>query len=284
MNWYYIRQGQQFGPVDEEELSRLAQEGRISPDDLIWNSTLGGNWVPASSVEFLFTSQLSMPPPPPPPPKSPSPPPILPPIESFTVPSTPFKSSGVTHNRDLMRMARESLHTHWGLGVGVTILYLAIVVGISYIPHVGMIAEYILTGPLAVGLTLVFLTLARRSQAEVGQLFQGFQRFGTALGAYLLMLLFILLWTLLLIVPGIIASFSYAMTYFVIADDPTVGPLQAITRSKEMMRGNKWKLFCLGWRFFGWALLCILTLGIGFLWLAPYMNTTFAHFYDDVRP
>lgn len=118
----------------------------------------------------------------------------------------------------------------------------------------------------------------------MGQLFDGFQRFGTALGAYLLTGIFIFLWTLLLIVPGIMAGLSYAMTYFIIADDPTIGPLQAITKSKEMMRGHKWKLFLLHWRFLGWVLLCILTLGIGILWLVPYVSTSLAHFYEDIRP
>ncbi len=269
MQWHYTKQGQQFGPVDDTELSRLAQQRQITPDDLVWNPTLGDKWVPASSVENLFAS----------------PPPTTPPsVVRAAQPPAASSGGGGTHNRDLMRMARESLRTHWGLGVGVMVLYWIFGVGVSFIPFVGTIAGLLLTGPLMVGLYLVFLKIARQSQAEVGQLFQGFQRFGTALGAYLLMTLFIILWSLLLIIPGIIASYSYMMTFFVIADDPAVGPLQAITRSKEMMRGNKWKLFCLFWRFFGWSLLCILTLGIGFLWLMPYMQTTTAHFYDDVRP
>ncbi|MBM4152672.1 MAG: DUF975 family protein, partial [Kiritimatiellaceae bacterium] len=82
----------------------------------------------------------------------------------------------------------------------------------------------------------------------------------------------------------IIALCAYSMTFYILAEDPTAGPLDAITRSKEMMRGHKWKYFCLSCRFIGWILLAICTLGIGFLWLGPYMQTTFAHFYDDVRP
>jgi len=257
MQWHYARQGQQFGPVDGAELRRLAQEGRISPDDLVWNHTLGDRWVPASTVPNLFAGTSS-------------------PIATG--------SGGMTHNRDLMRMARESLRNHWGLGVTVAIVYFAIIVGVGFIPVAGSIAQFLIAGPMALGLYLVFMMLARRSPAELGQLFQGFERFGTALVAHLFMTIFIMLWSLLLIIPGIIASLSYAMTYFIIADDPTVEALQAITRSKEMMSGHRWKLFCLYWRFFGWAILCILTMGIGYLWLAPYMQTTLAHFYDDVRP
>ena len=74
------------------------------------------------------------------------------------------------------------------------------------------------------------------------------------------------------------------MAFFIIADDADCGPLEAISRSKEMMKGNKWKLFCLHWRFFGWALLAaFFTFGIGYLWLVPYMQTSFAKFYEDVK-
>lgn len=271
MQWYYTKREQRFGPVDDEELHRLAQQGEITPDDLVWNPSFGDKWMPASSVGDLFAS----------------PPPLTPPaLSAEAVPQSAGAKGGGghTHNRDLMRMARESLCGHWGLGVGVMLLYTVILLAAEWIPFAGVILSLLLTGPMAVGLVWVFLRLARREPAEIGQLFDGFKRFWIAVGAYLLVTLFTLLWTLLLIIPGIIASYAYAMTYFVLADDQTVGPLQAISRSKEMMRGKKWKLFCLSLRFLGWILLCILTLGIGFLWLGPYMQTAVAHFYDDVRP
>jgi uncharacterized membrane protein len=88
---------------------------------------------------------------------------------------------------------------------------------------------------------------------------------------------------LLLIVPGIIAAISYSQTFYILADDPGMDAISAIDKSKKMMRGYKWKYFCLGLRFIGWALLCILTLGIGLFWLDTYMQTSFAKFYDDVK-
>jgi uncharacterized membrane protein len=114
-------------------------------------------------------------------------------------------------------------------------------------------------------------------------LFAGFQNFGNALGAYLLSGLFIFLWSLLLIVPGIIAGFAYSQILFLLADDRTLGPMDAIRKSKQMMEGHKWRLACLQFRFFGWGLLCLLTCGIGFLWLIPYYNATMARFYDDLK-
>jgi uncharacterized membrane protein len=97
------------------------------------------------------------------------------------------------------------------------------------------------------------------------------------------MLLFVILWTLLLIIPGIIAGLSYSMTFYILSDDRTLKPREALDKSKQMMDGYKMKLFKLALRFFLLALLCILTLGIGFLWLIPYANVTMANFYDDVR-
>jgi uncharacterized membrane protein len=97
------------------------------------------------------------------------------------------------------------------------------------------------------------------------------------------MLLFILLWTLLLIIPGIVAALSYSQTFFILSENPKRGGQDVIRKSKTMMKGNRWKLFCLFWRFFGWCLLGILSLGIGFLWILPYLQTSLARFYDDLK-
>ena len=119
--------------------------------------------------------------------------------------------------------------------------------------------------------------------AKIEQLFEGFRNFGTSILAYVLMVLFIILWTILLIIPGIIAAISYSMTFFIIAEDETIGAYDALKKSKEMMNGHKWKFFCLGFSFFGWFLLSIFTLGIGLLWLAPYVNVSYVKFYDDIK-
>jgi len=94
------------------------------------------------------------------------------------------------------------------------------------------------------------------------------------------MIIFVLLWSLLLIVPGIIAAFRYSMSFYILADNPDMGIMEAINESKRMMRGNKWKFFCLNLSFIGWAILGVLTLGIGYLWLTPYIEVTMIAFYD----
>ena len=203
----------------------------------------------------------------------------------------------VTRNKDLMKQAREALSGRWGLAVGTTFVYLLIVVCIggtvgfiggrmgnpSVAANTGSIVQLLLSGAFALGLATFFLALARREDAKLGMLFSGFNNFLKATGLFLLMCLFIILWSLLLIIPGIIAAISYQLAFFIMADDPNVGVMEAINRSKKMMYGYKWKFFCLNLRFIGWCILGCLTLFIGFLWIIPYMEVSFAKFYDDVK-
>ncbi len=94
---------------------------------------------------------------------------------------------------------------------------------------------------------------------------------------------YILLWTLLLIIPGIIAGLSYSMVYFILAENPTISPMDAIRQSKEMMYGHKTEMFMLSLSFIGWCLLGVLSLGIGFLWIGSYMQTSMAIFYQELK-
>ena len=146
------------------------------------------------------------------------------------------------------------------------------------------IIQFAISGALMVGFMGFFLGIAQENEARLETLFIGFRRFWKSLGVYFFYTLFILLWTLLLIIPGIIATFRYAMVFFIVADDEDCGAFEALGRSKEMMKGNKWKYFCLQWRFIWWSLLAtFFTFGIGFLWLVPYMQTAQAKFYEDVK-
>ncbi len=189
-----------------------------------------------------------------------------------------------TSNKDLMTRARASLKGKWGLGVGIHAFWFLLSAIIGGITGGGSaLIQILIVGSISLGIAEVFLTIARKGDSGFARIFDGFKRFGTALGTYLLMVVFILLWSLLLIVPGIIAALSYSLAWYVLIDDPAAGPTEALSTSKAMMRGNKWKMFCLYFRFTGWFLLCIPTVGIGLLWLCPYMQTSLAHFYEDIK-
>jgi len=189
-----------------------------------------------------------------------------------------------TENSVLMTQARQALKGRWGEAIGATVVSILIPLTAQMVPRVGGLLSFLISGPIMVGLAGFFLTISRKQEPVFSQIFAGFRKFRVSLGAYLFQCVFVLLWMLLLIIPGIVAALSYAMTYYIISENEAVGPLAAIAKSKAMMRGNRWKFFCLGCRFLGWAVLSLLTLGIGFLWLLPYMNTAFAQFYDDLTP
>lgn len=110
-----------------------------------------------------------------------------------------------------------------------------------------------------------------------------FSKYFRVLWSVVLMELKILAWSLLLIIPGIIMSLAYSMTPFIIYDNPELSAPEAIRLSRKMMKGHKFDLFYLYLSFLGWILLCILTLGIGLIWLMPYMVTSTASFYEDVK-
>jgi len=300
--WFYTRHGTQHGPVAESELQRLAQSGSLTPEDLVWNSLIGDRWVSASTIEHLFsTAQQS----------------TLSPQLSVERGMTQnldlmFRARESLKGRWGLAVGATLIYT--GI-VAVFVLMQVIPQGVAayhaaiatahaqqlagmhhmtprieiperirFIGYGSQFLQFVITAPLMVGFFGFFLTIARRSEASLSNLFQGFNIFWKALLTYFLMILFILLWTLLLIIPGIMAGYSYSMTFFILADDPSVSPLDALQRSKEMMKGRRGKLFFLQLRFIGWFLLALLTCGISSFWVAPYYQTALAHFYDDVRP
>ncbi len=136
--------------------------------------------------------------------------------------------------------------------------------------------------PMAWGVAVTFLELSRGIKVNYGNLFEGYKDFVRIFTTLLLKTVYVMLWTLLLIVPGIIKNYSYAMTEYVLADRKDLSYNQAIEESMRLMQGNKWRLFVLDLSFIGWALLCLLTMGIGFLFLVPYMHVARAHFYADL--
>lgn len=147
----------------------------------------------------------------------------------------------------------------------------------------GAAALLLLSGPLALGLANISLDLTCWNDLKVSDLFCGFRRFSSALSAALVNGVYVLLWSLLLVVPGIIKMYSYAMTFFILAEEPNIGAAAARRRSVQLMRGNRLKLFRLTLGFAGWVALCVLTFGILSLWVLPYMRVSTACFYKSVK-
>lgn len=142
---------------------------------------------------------------------------------------------------------------------------------------------FVLGSVISLGYARFHMDLLDRSkEPEIGTLFGYFSHWKGAAMARLLSTVYVFLWSLLFVIPGIMVSYSYAMTSYILAEHPEMEASEALTKSKEMMYGNRWRLFCLDFSFIGWSFLSALTLGIGNLWLLPYKQTATAAFYRDL--
>ena len=186
-------------------------------------------------------------------------------------------------NKSIRAEARNRLSGNWGQPIGVFAIYLLITVVLQNIPFIGPIALIFITGPLALGLAIYFLNFLKNEESNLNQLFEGFKNYGGVLVTYLLYSIYILLWTLLFIIPGIIAQMKYSQVWFIMAEDSEISGNDALMKSKKMMDGFKMQYFLLALSFFGWILLAMLTCGIGLLWVIPYMQTSYAKFYEALK-
>ena len=136
---------------------------------------------------------------------------------------------------------------------------------------------------LGFGMTSYFLKISRNEPVTYNELFSKTNMFVSYLSISLLVGLFTFLWTLAFIIPGIIAALSYSMVFFVKLDNPDMGAMDVLKKSKQIMSGHKMDLFVLGLSFLGWTILGVFTLGILYLWLIPYMQVTYANFYNSIK-
>ena len=155
---------------------------------------------------------------------------------------------------------------------------------LSFISIVFLILHFTIGGAVTLGYAKFNLNLVDRKPVTFAQLFSEFHRFGAGFFMQLLRSVYTFLWSLLFFFPGIYAAYGYAMTPYILSENPEMTANEAITKSKELMDGNRFRLFCLEISFFGWALVVALfTFGIGVLWLKPYMETSFAAFYREIK-
>lgn len=317
MQWYYAIDGEQHGPVEEGELPQLAATGIITETTLVWNESMP-DWQPYATAfatvndsapdggQAIATqvTEADV---------------VIPPGHAACCScNQPFPvtemlayetqhvcagckdsffqrmregaplpigggGTGQTSNKELMANARAALQGQWGNAVGFSFIYQIVSQLPANVPYIGVIIQLFIAPAFAIGNQIFYLATWRGHDTRIGMMFDGFKQFGTALWASIVMGFKIFLWMLLLIIPGIMKAYSYMMVYYILADHPELTAKEALARSERMMYGNRIKFFCLSWRFFGWSVLCIFTLFIGFLWLIPYMSTAMAAFYDDVR-
>lgn len=190
-----------------------------------------------------------------------------------------LKINIMNENVMLMRRAKAQLEGKWvNVAIG-SLIYLVLmaIAGSTYL------VELVVYGPLTFGYYLYLACNVDTGVNNLNLLFKGFERFADTLVAGLLFTLAVGIGLCLLIVPGIIVACGLSMTFFIMVDDPNISGLDALQKSWNMMKGQKWNLFCLWFRFIGWAILSVLTCGIGFIFLYPYITTATLNFYRKLR-
>lgn len=213
---------------------------------------------------------------------------------------------------ELRAIARKNLEGTWGISVGVALVaailggsmagagsnvnfnvseenirnlppvFWTVLLPLASVAGLLSLTALILGGTVELGYARFLLKQYDKKELVFSDLFSQFDRFGTGFAQQFLRTLYTCLWTLLLVVPGIVKGLSYAMTPFILEEHPEMTASEAIKASMKLMDGHKRDLFILGLTFIGWQLLACLTAGIGFLFLNPYMNAAYAAFYRDI--
>lgn len=191
---------------------------------------------------------------------------------------------------ELRRQSRENLKGNWGTLV-LAFFIMTLIEGTAETLFMfsdswyflGTLATLLLTGPLTYGFSRMVLNVSRNQKVETGDLFVGFNNYSKTVMLGIDIMARVILWSLLLIIPGIIAAYSYSMSYYILIDNPNLTSSEAINKSKELMKGHKLELFLLELTFIGWALLAVVfTFGIGLLWVQTYMEMAKAEFYKKL--
>jgi len=197
-------------------------------------------------------------------------------------------------NQDYKNRALASLDGKWGKAVVATFIYYFLTMGLDWVVTTPMgdnlTISYSTSGiltlvflPLGWGFIVYFLNLIRFEDINYSRLFDGYKDILRIFLATFLSYLVIVIGLCLLIVPGIILATGLLMTDFILKDDPEISAIDAMAKSWKMTNGHKAELFYLFLSFIGWIVLSMLTLGVGFLILSPYMQTTLAHYYEDLK-
>lgn len=193
---------------------------------------------------------------------------------------------------ELKQQAKEQLKGKVGKFIPILLLYFVCAMVLAAITEVlsekmavvGLVLTIVLTPPLTMGYYIVFLNTTYGDTPKVADLFEGYKKlFGKSILLYLLNMVFVFLWTLLLVVPGIIKGYAYSMAWFVLAENPDMSAREVLKESERIMNGHKLDFFVLQLSFILWALLTCVTLGLAAFYVAPYQQLTITNFYHNIK-
>lgn len=181
---------------------------------------------------------------------------------------------------ELKDAAKQQIKGNIGMLLVITLI-ISFITGASSFLVVGPI---ILMGPLTLGLANIYLSMVREGKKPaIEDMFSGFNNFGQSLLLYVLVMIFTCLWSLLFVVPGIIKAISYSQSFYILSDHPEMTASEALKESMRIMDGHKMDYFVLSLSFILWSLLVMVTCGLAFIYVGPYMTTTFVNFYEKIK-
>lgn len=187
---------------------------------------------------------------------------------------------------ELRKRARESLKGNWKQMILIHLIYFWLVFCCALTSTcygLGSILYIVLASPFILGLHMCLLKLIRGQALRTSDILNGIGNMGKSIVLNFGNTLLVALWSLLLIIPGYIKQLSYSMSFYILADNPDMTSSEAREESIRLMQGNKMRLFKLHLSFIGWGLLSLLTFGILFVWVTPYINVAITHFYEELK-
>lgn len=189
-------------------------------------------------------------------------------------------------NREILKQtAKQQIKGKIGILFAVTLIVVGISFIASFIPFIGSLVNTFFVSPaFSIAFIMIYFKVCDYQTFKIGEIFDGFYHFWGAFKVTFLVSLFTALWSLLLIVPGIIKGYSYSMALYIWAENKEMGALEAIKKSQQMMDGHKMDYFVLQLSFIGWILLTYVTFGLAGIYVIPYISATIINFYRSLKP
>lgn len=157
--------------------------------------------------------------------------------------------------------------------------------GLKLLDNFAGIGSLLLLSFLTYGYACVFLPIirAKKEKVEIPAYFGGTEQIGGLVVLSLMTNLFVFLWSLLFIIPGFVKAYAYSMAPYIKYDHPEYSWKRCLDESKAMMKGYKWKLFCLDLSFIGWNIVGMLCFIVGMYWVLPYTKAAQVCFYEELK-
>lgn len=184
---------------------------------------------------------------------------------------------------ELKMAAKDQIKGNIGMYFVCMLIVSCISGALGYIPKVGFILSFIFLSPMILAFARINLGMTNGEKVQVKSLLESFDDFGKALLLNILASVFICLWSILLVVPGIIKALSYSMSFYILAENPDMDAMEALEESKKIMEGHKWEFFVLLLSFILWDILGCITWGLAYIYVAPYKNATIADYYNKIK-